>query len=258
MGRLGQIRAYADSVIASIQEAGRRPRAGAHLGAVSDACVRIAEARSLDAELAAACGILHDIYLVRTAIDAWHAHSGAEMARPWLRDMGGFSAEEQLLILSAIHHHGDLAHVHDAYDELLKDAVVLTPFLADPGQGAYAHSLRRLNRVSRELGLPIGPLSLATGQPPRTAAFCAANLACIAESLARAGIEGTRTDSRFAEILHYWPEETAYNELRSNWCAAFVYHCCTQAGLALPIRHPLSSCRFAAVAAWFQWANLVH
>jgi hypothetical protein len=59
-------------------------------------------------------------------------------------------------------------------------------------------------------------------------------------------------------IIRYFPEETAFDELKNNWCAAFVYHCCLEAGLSLPIRVPhtankIAGSRFAGVGAWYEW-----
>jgi hypothetical protein len=60
------------------------------------------------------------------------------------------------------------------------------------------------------------------------------------------------------KIIRYYPEETAFDELRNAWCAAFVYHCCLEAGLSLPIRVPhtamkTANSRFAGVGAWYEW-----
>lgn len=60
------------------------------------------------------------------------------------------------------------------------------------------------------------------------------------------------------KIIRYFPEETTFAELKNAWCAAFVYHCCLEAGLALPIRVPhnakkTANGRFACVAAWYEW-----
>jgi len=60
------------------------------------------------------------------------------------------------------------------------------------------------------------------------------------------------------KIIRYYPEDNAFDELKNSWCAAFVYHCCMEAGLSLPIRDPYTakqeaSCRFAGVGAWYQW-----
>lgn len=80
----------------------------------------------------------------------------------------------------------------------------------------------------------------------------------IAESLAAKKIVGDRSDTEYMKIIRYFPEETAFDELKNGWCAAFVYHCCLEAGLSLPIRVPhtakkVADCRFAGVGAWYEW-----
>ncbi|MCL1787415.1 MAG: CHAP domain-containing protein [Defluviitaleaceae bacterium] len=44
----------------------------------------------------------------------------------------------------------------------------------------------------------------------------------------------------------------------NNWCAAFVYWCCINAGYELPIRYENEAvtCNFAGCIAWEQWAKL--
>jgi len=44
----------------------------------------------------------------------------------------------------------------------------------------------------------------------------------------------------------------------NHWCAAFVYYCCTKAGISLPIKYPNDkvTCNFAGCIAWEQWAKL--
>ncbi|MFD1676718.1 CHAP domain-containing protein [Alicyclobacillus fodiniaquatilis] len=47
-----------------------------------------------------------------------------------------------------------------------------------------------------------------------------------------------------------------YQVLKANWCAAFVYYCCMQVGIRLPIRYPNNKYRLAGVGAWLDWAKL--
>ena len=59
-------------------------------------------------------------------------------------------------------------------------------------------------------------------------------------------------------IIRYFPEDSAFDELKNAWCAAFVYHCALEAGLVLPIRTPhnakeLADYRFACVQGWYEW-----
>ena len=81
-------------------------------------------------------------------------------------------------------------------------------------------------------------------------------LASIAEALARKPLRGNKKK--------YGPDlEPILNHFRKNkregfdWCAAFVYHCCVQAGVVIPPRHPDPvKCSFAGVSAWVQWGRI--
>ncbi|BCG60807.1 CHAP domain-containing protein [Paenibacillus sp. URB8-2] len=56
-------------------------------------------------------------------------------------------------------------------------------------------------------------------------------------------------------ILGYFPRKD--KNIGFDWCAAFVYHCCCEAGLKLPIRYPEPvTCNFAWVKAWLDWSQL--
>jgi hypothetical protein len=86
------------------------------------------------------------------------------------------------------------------------------------------------------------------------------NFGDIAEKLASKNISGERNNPDYTEIIKYYPEKSAFDELNHAWCAAFVYHCCIKAGLVLPLRTPqtankISNYRFACVVAWYEWAN---
>ena len=74
--------------------------------------------------------------------------------------------------------------------------------------------------------------------------------------LAGKNIRGEKTDDFFLDIIRYYPEASAYDELTSAWCAAFVYHCALLAGITLPIRYaPSVPLRFACVGAWYEWGT---
>jgi hypothetical protein len=80
-------------------------------------------------------------------------------------------------------------------------------------------------------------------------------LADIAEDLAAKKVNGERGDRNFAEIIKYYPEAAAFDELKNCWCAAFIYHCVIKAGLELPIKQPPIKHRFTAVGAWYEWGK---
>ena len=83
-------------------------------------------------------------------------------------------------------------------------------------------------------------------------------LAVIAERLARKPFHGNVAGLSYnlSEITSHFPFSPAA-EWESRWCAAFVYHCCTEVGVSIPVRHPSPvPCNFAGVSAWLQWAKL--
>lgn len=255
MNRIDKVKEYVNAVVSNHCALPDKYELFAHLQGVSSACALLAIKRGLDVEVAAACGLMHDLYACRAGSYMQHGPSGAEMARVALRKMGCFDDAEQMNIRSAIYRHSDKQNVHGPYDELLKDADTLYPYLAEGGRVAPPRALR-LRRLAEELGIPFTPetddRNIRESQP----GFSRHRLAAAAGELAARPTEGCMEDEVFQRILRYWPEEEAYAELRNAWCAAFVYHCCVEAGLELPIRHPLISIRFAGVGAWLEWANL--
>ncbi|WP_308634941.1 CHAP domain-containing protein [Paenibacillus silvisoli] len=81
-------------------------------------------------------------------------------------------------------------------------------------------------------------------------------MANAAERLTKQNIIGIPEDKHYRDICEYWPDADIYQVLKGNWCAAFVYHCCMQAGIRLPIRYPNHKFRLAGVGAWLDWARL--
>ncbi len=63
-------------------------------------------------------------------------------------------------------------------------------------------------------------------------------IAKIAEELAAKPLIGNeqKYGPDLVPILRYFPREDP--EVGFDWCAAFVCHCCLEAGLVLPVRHP--------------------
>ncbi len=259
MNRLEKIKAYVSNFMRDMADPVAREDAAIHLYGVSSACVLLAQRREIDAEIAGICGLLHDIYRYKTGIGLDHAHNGAEMARVVLNRMACFSEDEKKIIISAIFHHGDKQHIHDAYDEVLKDADTMQPFLCGDWRMPSIRA-KRLMKAARELNLSMDyaaldvyepdPKRKLTDNPEKREA-----LAFIAESLAQRQITGERICAEYMYLIRYWPEEEAFDELKCSWCAAFVYHCCQEAGFYLPIRLPNAPCRLAGVAAWNTWAR---
>jgi hypothetical protein len=62
--------------------------------------------------------------------------------------------------------------------------------------------------------------------------------------------------SNIKQLRDYFPDGPR-REFEGKWCAAFVYHCCIQAGFNLPHRYPSKEFgTFAGVRAWLYWAKL--
>lgn len=259
MDRVKMIRSYVDNIIHCISSTDERKAAYIHTYGVAQACSIIAGRRGLNAELAYISGLLHDIYAYKTGSYSCHSQSGAEMARPVLRDMKVFSDNEQMLILSAIFHHANKDLVHDEYDEVLKDADILQPFLNDASLRIFHLAVPRLKNMLKEFTIKAEPEEYGFYPNNSSKVQDTQNirlmLANIAEELARKKVCGERTDNNFMEIIKYYPEASAFDELKNAWCAAFVYHSCMKAGIELPIKTPPASCRFAGVGAWYEWGK---
>ncbi|MGZ9583728.1 CHAP domain-containing protein [Paenibacillus marinisediminis] len=172
--------------------------------------------------------------------------------------MNIFTKEEQITILQAIFYRGDRNKIHGPYDELLKDAYVMQLYFQNPNCSLTQQDANRLRNIFRELAIP----EECTEEVAHQKEVILQNtdrrskLADIAEALGRENIIGVHGDQRYREICKYWPDQDIYKVLQSSWCAAFVYYCCMQAGLLLPIRYPNGIYRLAGVGAWLEWAQL--
>jgi uncharacterized protein len=152
MDRLERVRQIVDEVIRQ-QPDEHESRCGfVHLYGVSAACVFLALKRGLDPEMAAVCGMLHDISTYMTGDRTDHAPRGAVEARGILEGAGGFSDAEIALIRHAISRHADKDAVDGDMAEILKDADVLQPHLYNPG--IESRFPERLKSVLAELDLP--------------------------------------------------------------------------------------------------------
>ena len=100
-----------------------------HLYSVSMFGALLALRRGLNPEIAATCGMLHDIYQITAGTSEQHAVEGAKVAEKILRQTGLYSDEEIEIITTAISWHSKKRKFHGPYDELLKDADVMNHFL---------------------------------------------------------------------------------------------------------------------------------
>ena len=99
-----------------------------HLYSVSMFATMLSLKRGLDPEIAATCGMLHDIYQVTAGTSLEHAIMGAKVADEILRQTGLYSDEEIQIITTAISWHSKKRKFHGPYEELLKDADVMSHY----------------------------------------------------------------------------------------------------------------------------------
>lgn len=256
MNRISLVKDYVDSIIDNKVSDHERKDAYIHLYGVAEFCFILAGRRGLNTEIAYITGLLHDVYAYFTGSYVCHGQSGADMVRVALRKMNAFTYDERMMITSAIFHHSDKEHIHDEYDELLKDADVMQHFIENSCSSVEYREAWRLNRILTELNITASPLVIGSEkQNSSNSNFRREIFAGIAEELAQIKICGERNSDIYMNIIKYYPEETAFDELKNAWCAAFVYHCAIEAGLELPIRQPMFIYRFAGVGTWYKWAK---
>lgn len=218
--------------------------------------LRVARRRGLDEHTACLAGFLHDVYYYATGLRPLHAQNSAEQVRVLLREHGALLPSEQDAICHTIFCYHDADKAHDELSELLRDAHILSEYTS----GARIVRQRELKRLS-EL---VPEWSLL--DPQRSQVIKASEPACqgsrpalaeVAQTLAAQRISWYADEQDALTISRYWPEANAFEQLSGNWCAAFVYHCCYEAGFILPMRHPRVEQRFTSIKGWLDFASLL-
>lgn len=258
--RLERIRGLVHETFEAMASERKRKYAYIQLNGVSSFASMMALKRGQSEELAAIIGLLHNYYEYKTGVPQFPGPNSADTVRPLLKEMNIFTDEELTTILRAIFYQKDRTTVHGTYEEIIKDAYVLHLYFQDSNRTLdQLEDVTRLRNVLREMTIPEHTLI----NPSPTDRYVLpqhidkrSKLADIAESLAKENIIGLPSDQRYREICKYWPDHGIYEVLHSNWCAAFVYHCCMQAGFYLPIRYPNAKYRLAGVGAWLEWSIL--
>lgn len=259
--RLESIKVLLNEMLLSKECMAIRQEATVHLYGVSTFASMLALKRGQNSELAAIAGLLHDYYFFKTGIVEFPGPNSAEAVRPIIRDLGMFTEEEQITVLRSIFYQSDGSRSHDPYEEIVKDADVLQLYFHNSSYRIPELDIYRLQNVLSELEI-LGEFKAEEfnkekeTKPNQLNEDKRSKLADIAEVFAGQDIMGVPGDARFREICRYWPDASIYKVLKNSWCAAFVYHCCRQAGFVLPIRYPNGIHRFAGVGAWLEWAQL--
>jgi 8-oxo-dGTP diphosphatase len=122
-----------------------------HIYSVARYCSLLAVKRNLNQEIGMTCGMLHDIANV-TDGGGNHSLKGAEQAELLLKTMNLYNDEEIKIIITAISRHSDKQAIHEPYDELLKDADVMSHCFYNPDFSGSDSEIRRYTNILIELG----------------------------------------------------------------------------------------------------------
>ena len=161
--RLDILRERMNAIILATPDKEEIPYYFAHLYGVSECATLLALRRGLNAEIAAAIGLLHDIKSCMSGYTKIHGEEGARLAEKLLTEMGLYTIEEIACISDAIRHHSDKKTVHGAYAELLKDADTLQPCLLHIDRHGSLPPNRdtHMQAIAAEFSIPNLPLEEA-------------------------------------------------------------------------------------------------
>jgi len=124
-----------------------------HLYSVARYCSLLALKRDLNQEIAMTSGMLHDIANVNgDGGSVNHPLKGAEQAEVLLKTMNVYTDKEIKIITTAISKHGDKQAIHEPYDELLKDADVMSHCFYNPDFPVSDWEIERYKNLLNELG----------------------------------------------------------------------------------------------------------
>lgn len=147
--RLDNLRKILDGIVSN-NEPEKICMYASHMYGVSKFCVLLAKKRALNAELAATCGMLHDIGYMDGGNSENHATEGAKKAEALLKKLKAYSDDEMKIIISAIANHSDKCAVHGDYDELLKDADVMDHCFCNDDFSVSEREIDRYNSLLAE------------------------------------------------------------------------------------------------------------
>lgn len=150
MSRLKELRKYIDDQLSKMQDKDEQRSAIVHLYGVSLAATMIAKRRGLDPELASMAGMLHDLYAYMNASYDDHAHRGADLARDILSKLKLTDENETELICCAIYHHDDKLVTDSDFDEVLKDADVISHCMNDISKPIKEKEKARFEKLCEE------------------------------------------------------------------------------------------------------------
>lgn len=153
MNRVNALYARVDAALLSTDDLAWRRKFTIHLYGVAQCAALLAGRRGLDPELSIAAGILHDISAVTAGNYDDHCARSAEIAKSMLTETGRFTPDEIRLVHGAIALHDDRHRTDTPFDDVLKDADILHPYLLSLAWPQDPSTQGRLSRMLKELGL---------------------------------------------------------------------------------------------------------
>lgn len=105
-------------------------------------CQKLAIERDLDLEIASIIGLMHDIGQYISHSSYKHALKSKEFVAYHISN----DYKNKDIVFKAIENHSDKEHIHDAYSELLKDADLLSQYLAEPDRVFPAFQQNRIQK----------------------------------------------------------------------------------------------------------------
>lgn len=153
MSRLAALYQRVDAALDVVEDEAWRRKFTVHLHGVAECAALLARKRGLDAELAIVAGMLHDISAAGAGNYDDHCRLSAEMARGVLSEIGAFSFDEIEAVRLAIDHHDYRDRMDTPFDEVLKDADILHPYLHSLSWPLHEPTKARLQAMVDELGM---------------------------------------------------------------------------------------------------------
>lgn len=153
MNRLEMVRGRVDAVLYAVEDRAWQRKFFVHLYGVAECAALLAKKRGLDAELAIVAGLLHDISAAVRGDYENHCTLSADMARDILAEMNAFTPQEAGQVYAAIVHHDFRDRTDAPFDEVLKDADILHPFLQSLAWPLNEPTKKRLESMMVELGI---------------------------------------------------------------------------------------------------------
>ena len=152
MQRLLKIQEMVDKIINMMPNIAGQTVARSHIYGVSAYCMILAKKRKLDIEVCAVAGILHDIKTYQSGDSTDHGPLGALIAREILIESAQFAEAEIKVIAKMIDSHSKKKQIDGKYQELLKDADVLSHYFLRGGN-VVAKESHRLKKLLEEFKL---------------------------------------------------------------------------------------------------------